>query len=78
MDKGVHSVTEIEAKWFCKHRNLKEGNVVLVANYTMTCGSLPMRRVVKCEIDEDCLVRTMMTEAVSRDVRKLCLPRVPE
>lgn len=52
--------------------------MVLVANYTTTCGSLPMRRVVKCEIDEDCLVRTMMTEAVSRDVRKLCLPRVTE
>ncbi|CAH8446602.1 unnamed protein product [Schistosoma mattheei] len=68
---------QVRQKWFCKHRNLKEGDVVLVANDATTRGSWPMGRVDKCETDRDGLVRTVMVRmrkgVVRRDVRKLCL-----
>ncbi|CAH8654158.1 unnamed protein product [Schistosoma haematobium] len=68
---------QVRQKWFCKHRNLKEGDVVLVANDATTRGSWSMGRVDKCETDRDGLVRTVMVRmregVVRRDVRKLCL-----
>ena len=81
VDKGVHSVTARQ-KWFCKHRNLKEGDVVLVANDTTNHGSWPMGRVDKCDIDGDGLIRTVMVGlkegVVRKGVRELCLLKEAE
>ncbi|MBM6549342.1 DDE-type integrase/transposase/recombinase, partial [Streptococcus dysgalactiae subsp. equisimilis] len=64
-------------KWINEHRNFKEGDVVLVVSENVRKDSWPLGVVVKCQIDEDGLVRTVDLRTsrgiMTRDVRKVCL-----
>ncbi|KAK4468963.1 hypothetical protein MN116_000099 [Schistosoma mekongi] len=64
-------------KWLMKHRNLKEGDVVIISTDGATRGYWPLGIILKCEIDKDNLVRTVTVRTkdgtIRRDVRKVCL-----
>ncbi|TNN06405.1 Gag-Pol polyprotein [Schistosoma japonicum] len=64
-------------KWLMKHRNFREGDVVIVSTDVVARGLWPLGIVQRCEKDKDNLVRTVTVKTkdgiIRRDIRKVCL-----
>ena len=65
------------SKWFLPHRNLKEGDLVLIHKADTPRGLWPKGVVTKVCVGSDKLVRTVFVRTTSgelkRDIRSLCL-----
>ena len=63
-------------KWKAKERNLKPGDVVMLADMDSPRGAWPLARVTEAEPGRDGLVRTVTVKArgklVTRAVNRLC------
>ena len=68
---------QVRQKWLSKHRNFKEGDVVLISSDATTRGRWPLGIIESTETDSDGLVRTVVVRTSDgssrRDVRKICL-----
>ena len=61
---------QVRQKWFCKDRNFKTGDVVLVLSEDKQYGKWPLGLVTRCEEDGDGLVRTVIVKTAGRELRR--------